>query len=266
LPLPAAESTFRVPGRVRVTDQVVDDLRDQLLSGALAHGERLPTERELADRYGVSGATIREALSALAAMGLIRARHGSGSYVIVSGDSLIATAISSVVRLERMGAAEVLGILGALCGYSVELACARADKGEIAELRNAAERLAVIVDVDDSVAKLKAFVRQLAAISHNPILTALCKLLFDLQLQLVLELTDRKVAAWKHLAGGLYAQRIRVVEALEARDVAGAVASVRAYHKRTVALIASSPKARAIEPSDPRLAELVSSLLERKPQ
>lgn len=266
MPRSASQQTFRQPGRARVADQIVDDLRDQLLSGALPLGERLPTERELAERYGVSGATIREALSALAAMGLIRVRHGSGSYVIVTGDSLIATALASVVRLERMGAAEVLGILGALYGYSVELACARASKAEVAELRRAAEHLAVIADVDDTVANLKAFTRQLAEISHNPILTALCKLLVDLQLELAQELTERKVAALKRVAGGLYDHRIRVVEALEARDAPRAVAAVRAYHQRTVALLSTSRKAREIAPSDPHLADLVSSLLERKQQ
>jgi len=54
----ASSRTGRGIGRGRVADQILDDLRERILTGELPNGSRLPAERELAGQYGVSGATI----------------------------------------------------------------------------------------------------------------------------------------------------------------------------------------------------------------
>lgn len=63
-------------------EQVAATLESQIRSGSLPCGERLPSERELAHRMGVSRATIREALGALQVTGLVETRQGAGSYVV----------------------------------------------------------------------------------------------------------------------------------------------------------------------------------------
>ena len=67
-------------------EQIADRLLDQLRSGALAPGARLPGERELALGMGVGRASVREALGWLQVRGLIETRPGAGSYVV--GDVL----------------------------------------------------------------------------------------------------------------------------------------------------------------------------------
>src|SRR5882724_10376319 len=64
--------------RASAADQIIEQLRTQILTGALPLGAKLPTERELGLEFGVSSPTIREALRALSSMGLIEARQGSG--------------------------------------------------------------------------------------------------------------------------------------------------------------------------------------------
>src|SRR4051812_20039760 len=88
--------------RRRVADQILDDLRGQILSGALPHGTKLPAERELAAHYGVSGPTIREAMRVLTAMGLVDSRNGSGSTVNAQSDTLMSVSISSVMQFEKV--------------------------------------------------------------------------------------------------------------------------------------------------------------------
>ena len=56
-------------------------IESSILSGALKPGDRIPSEAELVDRYGVSRMTVNKALSALAAAGLILRRRGAGSFV-----------------------------------------------------------------------------------------------------------------------------------------------------------------------------------------
>src|SRR5690349_24826887 len=62
-------------------DQVVAHVRSLIERGALRRGDRLPAERDLASRIGVSRPSVRAGLHALAAMGVVRSRHGSGTYI-----------------------------------------------------------------------------------------------------------------------------------------------------------------------------------------
>lgn len=61
--------------------QIADHLRDAVKSGELAEGERLPSETQLMEHYGVARATLRQALGLLQAEGLTRAEHGRGVFV-----------------------------------------------------------------------------------------------------------------------------------------------------------------------------------------
>lgn len=67
-----------LPARISATTAAERALRAAIVSGELAPGERLPPERELAERFGISRLTLRAALATLGAAGLIAVRHGSG--------------------------------------------------------------------------------------------------------------------------------------------------------------------------------------------
>src|SRR3954470_15880584 len=63
------------------TEQVVAFVRELIDRGRLRPGDRLPAKRGLATQIGVSRPTVRAGLHALAAMGVVRARHGSGTFI-----------------------------------------------------------------------------------------------------------------------------------------------------------------------------------------
>src|SRR3954451_23549443 len=63
------------------TEQVVSYVRGLIERGEVRRGDRLPAERDLATQIGVSRPTVRAGLRALAAMGVIQSRHGSGTYI-----------------------------------------------------------------------------------------------------------------------------------------------------------------------------------------
>lgn len=64
-----------------VFKQIADELRQQIATGAIAQGERIPSETQLMERYGVARMTVRQALATLKAEGILIAEHGRGVFV-----------------------------------------------------------------------------------------------------------------------------------------------------------------------------------------
>lgn len=67
--------------RVNVSDQVFQQLKNLLIKGDWAQGEKIPSENELADQFGVSRITVRQAIQKLGTLGLLETRLGEGSFV-----------------------------------------------------------------------------------------------------------------------------------------------------------------------------------------
>src|SRR5689334_712502 len=66
---------------VRPYEQIVRQIQAAIRDEGLREGDRLPTERELAETFGVSRSVVREAIKVLAAQGMVESRQGSGLYV-----------------------------------------------------------------------------------------------------------------------------------------------------------------------------------------
>ena len=90
--------TFVKARRVRSFDDVVDQVRAAIIDGSILAGERLPSERELAEQFGVSRATLREALRALEAVGLIEIRVGAHGGAFAT-DGAVERSVESLRRV-----------------------------------------------------------------------------------------------------------------------------------------------------------------------
>ncbi|MFE4668248.1 FadR/GntR family transcriptional regulator [Streptomyces sp. NPDC056716] len=256
------EPKFRRFDRGRVADRIMEDLRHQILSGTLTDGSRLPAERELAEHYGVSGATVREAVRALTTMGLVSVRHGSGSFVTASADRMVAESMASAIQLKQVGAPEVLDLLGVLNARAVETGAADASDEEIAALRSAAEKLAVVTDVGETAADLREFLNRLSGLSRNDLLSTLCRFFSEVQVELAFAISGGpSLADWQRNTGALHAYRIAVVEAVEARDGARAAAMVRAYHSRALEVVTARPRTDGVTITNPQFSQLIASLM-----
>jgi DNA-binding FadR family transcriptional regulator len=249
--------------RGRVADQIVDDLRGQILSGTLPDGARLPSEQDLAAYYGVSGPTVREAIRVLTAMGLLSTRNGSRTTVTAGSDALLVMSIASVVQFEKMSAVDVLGLLGALNTLAIELATERASDEDIDRLRAAADDTKEIGDVASGAAALNHYFATLSAISHNPLLAALCRSITEIQIGIAVELSGGSTGDWGKIAGSprLYEIRRDVAEAIAGRDSSRAVQLIRDYHREVIKRIQRLPRARELRETDPGLTNFLSSWL-----
>lgn len=82
------------------SDLVIDGIIELISSGDLAAGDRLPVEKELSEKLGVSRGTLREGVRALSAMGVLEVRQGSGTYVTALDLSRILAPVTTVIDLQ----------------------------------------------------------------------------------------------------------------------------------------------------------------------
>lgn len=116
--------------------QVAQRLTDAILLGVIKPGERLPTEAELAKRFGVALVTAREALSEIREAGLVETRRGrdGGSFVLISKDTpeqVLTTRLCSISRIEL---ADVGTYEATLCAGAAERAAELASPEEASRL------------------------------------------------------------------------------------------------------------------------------------
>jgi GntR family transcriptional repressor for pyruvate dehydrogenase complex len=129
-------------GADKLYRRLADAIAAEIEAGKHRLGERLPTERELADQFGVSRPTLREALIALEMLGMIETRHGTGIYVTRTSLPHAAQAFDF-----EIGAFELIEARRLFEGEAAALAATSIEPAEIEEL----ERLLVAMEDADEL-------------------------------------------------------------------------------------------------------------------
>lgn len=140
MPSDALARTFAPVRRVRSFDGVVAQVRDAILSGAVTAGERLPSERELSEQFGVSRSTVREALRALEAVGLVEIRLGSrGGAVARQPDAaMLGQALSTLLLFQQASLDELQEFRHSFEAENAYYAALRASDDDIEVLQDLA--------------------------------------------------------------------------------------------------------------------------------
>lgn len=154
---------------------VMNDIKRQLQSGELAPGDRLSSVTELAASYGVGQSTIREALSALKAMGMLTIRQGSGTYVSAPHEA--AGAVPPAFMNNELWASRanslrhILEVRKVLETGCASLAAFNRTENDLVALSSTIDSMKG--QLDDEAFNEQADIRfhqQIAAATHNPIL------------------------------------------------------------------------------------------------
>lgn len=247
--------------RSRIADRIFKDLRGDIITGMTPQGAKLPSERELAQRYGVSGPTVREAIRGLTLLGLADVRHGSGAYVKIDTEALIADSLGTVIQLEKPEMAHVLGLSGILNEYAAGLAAQTATREDHARLHSALHAIEQATTAEAAARAVRNFYRSIAVATHNPLLVALCGFLVELQTELAHELVGNSIDVWQKLLTKLKPIRKELVEAVLRRDREAAIGSSRELHGKAVHFLTSLPKAKKARLTDPKLRQLLSLMM-----
>ncbi|MCP2169780.1 DNA-binding transcriptional regulator, FadR family [Goodfellowiella coeruleoviolacea] len=201
---------------------MISALRAQITTGAWAVGTRIPTEPELAERFGVARNTVREAVRALAHNGLLDIRQGSGTYVVATSE------LAGVMRRRFANAdqRDVTELRGALEATAAGLASARRTEDDLRrldELLVRREQAWAAGDREAFVAADAAFHLAVVVASHN---TVLAGLYADLG-QVIRDSLREHFST--ELRPDEYQDHARLVEAIRAGSAAEATAEAASY-------------------------------------
>lgn len=208
-----------------LAEKVNRALLDSIASGRLAPGDRLPSEREMSEQFGVSRTVVREAVRGLQAKGVVQVRSGRGAEVVAVPASHISEAIRLFVQgaggPDLLDADKISEVRATLEVRMVELACERATAWDLEQMQRAVDAMAVESDVERASEHDVEFHRRIAAATHN----VLFVILLDSVGDVLMELRRRSLAIAGRRERAVEEHR-QVLDALLARDVAAARAAM----------------------------------------
>lgn len=163
----------QVEPRAYLSQRVAEGLSQYILEGGFPPRAPLPPEGALAGQFGVSRASIREAVKMLAARGLIEVKHGVGLFVSPSTHQSLSDAMSLLLQRERVGP-DVL--LEARQLIEVEIAGLAAKRATAEDLQTLEASLARLGrgdrPLEEQIDADTEFHAALARAAHNPVFLA----------------------------------------------------------------------------------------------
>jgi GntR family transcriptional repressor for pyruvate dehydrogenase complex len=156
--------------RTRLYEQVADQITTWISENGLVAGDRLPPERELASRLGVSRATLSQALVALEVIGVVTVRHGDGTTVTGAASTRTVEAIRA--HADRLP--EIIDTRDALETKIASLAASRRTEEDLARIDEALAAMAADVEAGGrGVEGDERFHGSVTAAAHSPLLARL---------------------------------------------------------------------------------------------
>ena len=157
-----------------LTDEAIEQIKAMIAAGELRPGDRLPPEKELSERLGLSRSSLREAVKALEAIRVLAVRRGDGTYVTSLRPEVLLGALSFVADVQQDGSVlEMLAVRRILEPEAAALATGRATGDDVARLRGLLAQVGEQTSVDDLVAHDLVFHRSLCGLSGNDYLSSL---------------------------------------------------------------------------------------------
>ncbi len=164
----------------KVSEQIADQIRASILSGEFIPGSKLPPERELAELFGVSRPSVREALNMLAASGLVSSYQGGGTVVLSLVETAAGNPLTELIRSQQECALDVIEVRKGMESWTAFYAAQRALPEDIRRLEEIIagmahnlERVSPSEDLDAN------FHIVIARATHNIVWLHLMQTIFD---------------------------------------------------------------------------------------
>jgi len=224
-----ADDALRPMTRQRLYEQVLERLRAYVEEGGLRAGDRLPTERELAERLGISRASVKQAIVVLEVQGLVEVRQGGGMRLL--RDSLDTEPVDRLMERRRR-LPDVLDAREALETKLAELAAERRTDDDLAALEQALHWMEdEIATGRHGIEGDRRFHAAVTAAAHSPLLAEFMRSISE-------QIAESRAESLRQPGRPKrsFAQHRKILDAIaEGRSKAAAAAMRR--HVRTVAQV-----------------------------
>ena len=231
-------------------EKIAEELRAEIASGTYAVGQRLPSERDLAQRFKVSRPSVREATIALELDGLVEVRYGSGVHVIATVPK------GGVAGITDFGPFELLEARRAIESEACALAAKRIGPEQLSELTSLISEMRD--ENEHNVAQSedadRRFHELIAESTGNSALFAAVKTLWDARQRS----PQYKLLSHKVRAMGVKPridEHTRVVDALKRGDSSGARTAMRDHLARVIDELLKATEVEALERASAEIAE-----------
>lgn len=211
----------------RAHEHVAEEIRRRIGLRLVRAGESLPSDRELAEEFGVGRATVQAAIRVLEAERLVvtkRGRHGGTFVLSLHEDELARDYLLARLRRSERAITEALAFRDIVEPHAASMAATERTAEELASIRQAAEQVATVEDDSTFTARDNAFHLSIASAAHNAFV-------HEAVVQVRLILNDALLA---RPASPTWQQRTAVehgaiLAAIEAGDGPGAASAMRAH-------------------------------------
>lgn len=251
--------------KVKIVDEIIESLRQDIVTGRIADGERLPSEKELSEQFGVSQPTVREAVRALETMGLIEVLHGTGTFVRGQGDYALAAALQTLLQLQQVGIMDVLAIRQVLGRYSIEQAAIKATDADVDAISAASsffDKADGKQDADAIIANILGFQMAVSAAAHNSLLQSLEGFLLALLQEVqASSLIGKGAQFWWSRALEFQPHRVAILDGIRSRDSAQARTAMDGYFDAQRERFEQDAGLRTLNLSNPGLIDVVSDMV-----
>jgi len=210
----------------KISSQIAEQIRSSILAGEFAPGEKLPPERELAEMFGVSRPSVREALNLLAASGLVMSYQGGGTVVMSLMETTAGNPMTELIRSQQERALDVIEVRKAIEASTAFYAAQRALPEDIRTMERIVDGLRENLEELKPSENLDAnFHLAIAKATHNIVWLHLMQNIFD-------AMKEFQQSVWRavYLTGEdhhlLYQHHRRIFEAIRNRDPEAARAAM----------------------------------------
>ena len=201
--------------RYNLSIQIADKIQDMIEFKHIKPGTKLPSERKLAEKFGVNRVTLSKAILLLEQKGLVKIRIGDGAYIINVSPMVITDSIKNYYKYGKGSDRELMVLREILEPSIAALAAMNAEVNEVKDLEkqvNIVKESFELKDKDKYILEDEIFHEKLAEATHNELLASIIIGLRSMMMPFKKTLIDKILVNRKH------AIHIGVVKAISAKD------------------------------------------------
>jgi GntR family transcriptional repressor for pyruvate dehydrogenase complex len=203
------------------SSEVAKALLDYIFSGQVAPGEKLPSERQLSESFGVGRSVVREGIKSLGLLGLVEFRHGGGTFLRDANSELLPRVIEWGLMLGERRTSDLVEARQHIERVTAGLAASRRTEADLKRIKKALDAMAKAKTTEQFVSADVDFHLAVADASGNSVLANMLK-----NIAALLRVWIHRVMDAESSFSGSYGEHVPVYDAIVAGDVEKASGSM----------------------------------------